>query len=92
MSFSRVPLILLLAGSFAAPHFASATETIAEKVEIAGDRAIDKTKKTYRSAKDSVCEMVDGKMQCQKKRMANRRMNATEKMKTEIKAIQRQSN
>lgn len=61
---------------------AQAEETVTEKIETQGNKTADAVKKTYRSAKDKTCEMVNGKMECAAKKLKHTGQNAMDKVET----------
>lgn len=64
-----------------------AEETTLEKIETGSNKAADSAKKTYRKAKDKVCEMVNGKMKCVEKKIKGKVENLKDKVETESKEI-----
>ncbi|MCF8059915.1 MAG: hypothetical protein K9K67_11500 [Bacteriovoracaceae bacterium] len=44
-------------------------KTIMEKVETKSEEISDSVNEAYKDAKDEICEMIDGKLQCTKKRI-----------------------
>ena len=77
----------LLAASLTFGVCAHAVETTSEKAAAAGNRAVDTTKETYRNAKNEICELVNGKMNCVAKKMKNKLRTAADKSKTKAKEI-----
>lgn len=61
---------------------AQAEETVTEKIETSANKTADAVKKTYRSAKDKTCEMVNGKMECAAKKLKHTGQNAMDKVET----------
>lgn len=59
-----------------------AEETKIEKAETVKNKAVDATKKVYRNAKDEVCEMVNGKMECMAKKVVNKVKSLSDKAET----------
>ncbi len=76
--------MLLVAGilSLCMVFSAHAEETVTEKIETGSNKAADAVKKTYRSAKDKTCEMVNGKMDCAAKKLKHKAQNAADKVGT----------
>ncbi len=64
-----------------------AEETKLERAETVKNESIDSTKRTYRTAKDKACEMVNGKMECLGKKMKNRARNLSDRSKTKMKQM-----
>lgn len=73
-------LLALMVCSFTAAPFAFADETVGEKTHEAVQDAKRGTKKAWRNAKDSACEMVNGKMECAGKKIKNKAKNAADKV------------
>ena len=59
-----------------------AEETVGEKISTAGSKAVDGVKKTWRNAKDEVCEMVNGKANCVVKKVVNKIKSSADKIET----------
>ena len=76
--------MLLVAGilSLCLAFTAQAEETVTEKIETQANKTTDAVKKTYRSAKDKTCEMVNGKMECAAKKLKHKGQNAMDKVET----------
>lgn len=62
-----------------------AAETATEKVEAASNKTVDAVKKTWRNAKDELCEMVDGKSKCFVKKVVNKIKSTSETIDTTAK-------
>ena len=77
-------ILLSLALGFASTA-ALAEEPIGNKIDKKVEQGANATKKTARAAKDEVCEMVNGKTKCMKKKMKHHAQNAADKAKTESK-------
>ncbi|MFN3454060.1 MAG: hypothetical protein ACK41T_03815 [Pseudobdellovibrio sp.] len=82
---------LLIASLFIATTslstFAFAEETTMEKAENAANKTADSVKKTYRGAKDKVCEMINGKMECVAKKIKHGAQNAADSTETKAKEL-----
>ena len=76
-----VTLSLLMCATLAG-SYASAVETVGEKMETSGNKAADSVKSTYRKGKDKACEMVDGKMSCAGKKMKHKMEDAADSAST----------
>ncbi len=76
--------MLLVAGllSLCLVFKAQAEETVTEKVETQANKTADAVKKTYRSAKDKTCEMVNGKMECAAQKLKHSGQNTMDKAGT----------
>lgn len=74
-------LSLLMSATLTA-SYASAVETVGEKMETSGNKAVDSVKSTYRKGKDKTCEMVNGKMSCAGKKMKHKMQNAADSIDT----------
>ena len=61
----------------------SAEETNLEKAETLKNKTMDSAKKTYRKAKEEVCEMTNGKMVCVKRKFVDKVKNANDEIKTD---------
>jgi hypothetical protein len=72
----------LLAATLALGAHALAEETKLEKVEASANKATDSVARTYRSAKDKACEMVNGKLECATKKIKNSAKNLKDKIET----------
>lgn len=83
---------LVLASLLTFAPFLNAEETAGEKIETVKNNAVDKTKKAYRTAKDEVCELVNGKMECVAKKMKHKVQNATDAAKTKANEIKNETN
>ena len=59
-------------------YLGSAAFAAESSVSHAADEAGNSVKKTYRSAKDKTCEMVNGKMQCLGKKIKHKLENASD--------------
>ena len=68
--------------------YAFAEKTKMEKMEEetieAGRDGKRGVKKTYRAAKDSACEMINGKMNCAAKKMKHKIQNAADKVEDAV--------
>jgi hypothetical protein len=62
-------------------------ETTVEKAQVVGNKALDATKRTYRSAKDKGCEMIHGKLECLGKKTAHKIDNASDRANSKSKEI-----
>ena len=71
---------------------ASAVETTSEKVTNDKDKAVDTAKETYRNAKDEICELVNGKMECVAKKVKHKLQTAADKAKTKAKDVKSKVN
>ena len=65
----------------AAPHTALAEDSAQANVKEAGRDLKKNAKKTVRKVKDKTCEMVDGKMQCAKKKIEHKMENMGDDIK-----------
>ena len=85
--------MLLVAGilSLCLIFSAQAEETVTEKIETQTNKATDSVKKTYRSAKDKTCEMVNGKMECAVKKLKHKGQNAMDKVETKATEIKNEA-
>lgn len=79
---------LILATGFQA----HAEETVVEKAQTGANKAGDGMKKAYRGAKDKVCEMVNGKMECVAKKMKHKMQNAGDAVETKVEEVKKQTN
>jgi hypothetical protein len=79
--------VILLATAITFSTIALAEETPAEKADIATDKATDQMKSTYRAAKEKVCHMVKGKLECAAEEAKDKVLDATDKAKTGAKEI-----
>lgn len=68
-------------------QLALAEETTTEKAETIGNKMADSVKKTYRNAKNEICEMVDGKAKCAARKAENEIKNAADKAETTAKEL-----
>lgn len=75
--------ILTLAILFLTSTVTFAEEGVIEKGETSINRGVDKTKSSYRAAKDKACEMVNGKMKCIGKKLKHKAENIQDKVETE---------
>lgn len=75
----------LMAAAFAGGLHAE--ETTMEKAGTKVDEGVDATKSTYRKAKDEVCNMVNGKMECVAKKVGHKVQDAADSTKTKAKEI-----
>lgn len=66
---------------------AFAETTTAEKIDVATDKVGNTMKETYRNAKDEICELVNGKLECIAKKVKNKVKTAADKAKTKSKEI-----
>jgi hypothetical protein len=73
--------LIVIGNIFTAPL--GAKETFIEKAETVKNRVADDTKKTYRKIDDKICETINGKMSCTKKKINNRLKNDTDRIKTD---------
>lgn len=64
---------------------AQAEETVVEKTQAVGNKAINKVKKGSRAAADQVCEMVNGKMECIAKKIKHKAQNAADSVEGKVK-------
>jgi hypothetical protein len=71
--------------SFSFPAYAE--ETTAEKVEAGTNKAVDKTKSTYRNAENEVCEMVNGTLKCLPNTVENKAKSGADTVKTKSKEL-----
>lgn len=62
--------------------YAFGEETKTEKLQTMGNKTVDATKRTYRNAKDELCEMIDGKAHCVVKKVVNKVKNTADKINT----------
>ena len=69
-----------------------AEETTMEKAETVKNKTVDKMKKAYRTTKDEVCELVNGKMECVAKKLKHKAQNATDAVKTKANEIKNETN
>ncbi len=69
-----------------------AVETVSEKTEIVVEKASNAVKKAYRSAKDSGCETVDGKINCLGKKIKHKAENISDEAATKLKEIKNKTN
>ena len=60
-------------------------ETTTEKVQAMGNKTGDAVARTYRNAKDEVCEMIDGKEKCIVKKVVNKVKSTADKVETTTK-------
>ncbi len=72
---------------FALGTSALADETVLEKTQNVGNKAVDSVKETGRDVKDKTCEMVNGKMECLPKKIKNKTKTAVDKTETKAKQI-----
>lgn len=66
------------------PIAARAEETNVEKAQTTKNRAIDAAKLKFRQAQEELCELTDGKVACERKRIQNKVKNAAETAETKI--------
>lgn len=78
-------LFLALAFAGTAATQSHAEETLGEKAQAKMETAKNQAKKTYRKAKDKVCDIVNGKVECEAKKLKHRAQNAADKLKAEAK-------
>ena len=71
---------------------ASAAETNSEKLTNDKNKAVDTAKETYRNAKDEICELVNGKMECVAKKIKHKFQTAADKTKTKAKEVKSKVN
>lgn len=64
-----------------AAHYAHAEETVGDKVKEGYQDAKKGVKRTWRNAKNEVCEWVNGKVECAAKKLANEAKNAADEVK-----------
>ena len=64
-----------------------AEETKTEKVDAATNKAVDSAKKSYRKMKEKACETIDGKLECDQKKLKNHAKNLSDKIKTDTKEL-----
>ena len=57
-------------------------ESAMEKAETAKNKTVDAAKRTYRSAKEKSCEMINGKLECKKQELGNKVEDLKDQMKT----------
>jgi F0F1-type ATP synthase membrane subunit b/b' len=92
MKLIRWTEVALLSVSLAAglSSFANAEETKSEKtVEQTKETGRDlkkNAKKTWRHTKDEACEMVNGKLECDGKKMKHKMQNGVDEMKDKVDA------
>ena len=83
---------IVIASLFTFAPILHAEETTMEKAETVKNKTVDKTKKVYRAAKDEVCELVNGKMECVAKKLKHKAQNATDTVKTKANEIKNETN
>lgn len=59
-----------------------AVETNTEKLEAARNKSTDAVKRTYRNAKDEVCELINGKEKCIVKKAVNKVKSTADTIET----------
>jgi len=64
---------------------AQAEETVVEKTQAVGTKALNKVKKGARAASDEVCETINGKVQCVAKKMKHKAQNAADSIEAKVK-------
>lgn len=82
MKLLKVLTLSLLVSATLTASYASAVETVGEKMETSGNKAVDSVKSTYRKGKDKSCEMVNGKMSCAGKKMKHKMQDASDSVGT----------
>lgn len=87
MKVSIALQICLLATTVLVGSTSYAEETKTEKVEAATNKAVDSAKKSYRKMKDKACETIDGKLECDQKKIKNHMHNISDKIKTDTKEL-----
>jgi len=65
--------------------YSFAAETTTEKAETLGNKATDSVKRTYRNAKNEICEIINGKEKCWVKKAKNKMRNAADEIETTTK-------
>lgn len=88
----RILGTIVVASLFTFAPVLHAEETTMEKAETVKNKAVDKTKKAYRTAKDEVCELVNGKMECVAKKVKHKAQNLTDDAKTKANEIKNETN
>lgn len=76
IGFTHIAMALTL--GLTAGVISQAEETAVEKAEVMKDKAVNTTKRGYRSVKDKACEMVNGKMECVAKKVGSKAKNLTD--------------
>ena len=89
---NRILSTIVMASLFTFAPAIHAEETTMEKAETVKINAVDSTKKAYRTAKDEVCELVNGKMECVAKKLKHKAQNATDAVKTKANEIKNETN
>lgn len=74
-------LMALTSFAFADAHKKTVTERAGETVTETYQDTKDGVKKTYRAVEDKTCEMINGKMECAAKKVANKTKNAADTVK-----------
>ncbi len=74
--------LYVLAASLGIAVNAFADETLMQKAETDKNQATDAVKKTYRSAKDQACPLVNGKVVCAEKKIKHSAQNLSDESKT----------
>lgn len=80
--YNLIAASLILVAAMALSLNSFGAETIAEKAETAGNKTADVVKRTYRNAKNEVCEMIDGKAKCAIKKVVNKVKNTADTIET----------
>jgi hypothetical protein len=76
------PALFTLALSLSTQAFGVETKT--EKAEAMGNKTADAVTRTYRNAKNEICEMINGKEKCVVKKVVNELKNTTDKLETNV--------
>ena len=80
-TYNHTGLCILIAALSIAIN-SRAADTNMQKMEIAKDKAVEKIKKTYRSAKDETCALLNSKADCAGKRLKHKVQNFSDEMGT----------
>lgn len=74
-------LMAVTSFAFADASKKTVTERAGETVSETYQDTKDGVKKTYRKVEDKTCEMINGKMECVAKKVANKTKNAADEVK-----------
>jgi hypothetical protein len=85
MKLFKILPALLFAATTGISFYSFGAETNAEKAEAASNKAGDAVVRTYRNAKNELCQMVDGKAKCVVKEVVNDTKNVANKVETKAK-------
>lgn len=87
MKITTSLIVLALSTGLITSSFAHAEETVGEKAAATATKAKNATKKAYRGAKDEVCEMINGKMECLPQKVKHKAENAADSAEAKAKEL-----